>query len=110
MNWKLQLTLHSPHKKVVNHNIIRWLVKFVSDPSQFKLSSHDLVVVKKIQSFKNVDESALSALKFWSQKVVYSEDQEIDVLGAFVSQNILACFEQVMDQKIGVAQHLRSEE
>ena len=48
VNWKLQLALNSSHEKVVNHNIIGWLVKFVSDPSQLKLSSHDLVVVKKI--------------------------------------------------------------
>ena len=57
LNRELKLTLNFTHKKIVDHNVIGRLVKFVLDSDEFKFTLHGLIPIKYVHGFKDVDES-----------------------------------------------------
>lgn len=67
MDGKLKLALNLPHEKIVDHNIIRGLVKFVFNSDYFELVSHLLAIIKEIHSFQDTDEGIFPAVHFGSE-------------------------------------------
>ena len=63
LDGKLKLALHFSHEKVVYHDVVGWIVKFVLYSYQFEFAAHQLAVVKEIHGFQQTDEGTFGALK-----------------------------------------------
>ena len=64
LNWKLQLTLNFPHKKIVYHDVVGWIIKFILDPDELELSLHALtiLIIQNMHSFQKINKSSFTAL------------------------------------------------
>ena len=62
LNRKLKLALNLPHKEVIDHHIVGWVIQFVPDPHYFKFALHILAVIQNVYRFQKSDKSALTAL------------------------------------------------
>ena len=63
LDGKLELALHFSHEKVVYHDVVGWIIKFILDSDQFEFAAHQLAVVKEVHRFQQTDEGAFGALK-----------------------------------------------
>ena len=79
LNRQLKLALNFSHEKVVDHDVVGRLVKFVLDSDQLELALHALAVfmVQSIHRFQKIDEATLTALILRSQQVADVKSNQI---------------------------------
>ena len=71
LNGKLQFTLDFSHEKIVNHDVICRVVKFVFDSYQFELTFHEITIIEKVHRFQDIDEGGLRTLQFGSHQIAH---------------------------------------
>ena len=69
LSWQLQLALDFSHEKVIDHNIVGRVIKFIFDSNEFKFIMHWLPIVKDVHSFEYINEAAFTALQLGSHQV-----------------------------------------
>ena len=103
LNGQLQLALNFAHEKIVDHDIVRWVIQFVSYLHDPKPVVHERSAIQQVHGLEHTDESTLVALQLWPHEIADPKNQQIDILVSFFSQDVLPCFEKMMNQHIRVA-------
>jgi hypothetical protein len=61
--------------------------------------------VQEVHGLEQTDEGTLAAHQLASQYVAHTEDDQIQVMGpVIISLNPMACFEEMVNEDIGVAE------
>ena len=52
LDGELEFALNFSHEKIVDNNVVGWLIKFIPDLHDFKFVLHRLLAIKKIHIFQ----------------------------------------------------------